>query len=126
MKRDKITYWVATSIVGLMMVFSGVNYFFNPEMQAGFRHLGFPDYFRIELGAAKIIGALVLVVPSVSQRFKEWAYAGFGITFLSAAIAHISSGDPMGVVVAPLVFLMILTVSYRYFHKLNTAQHLFA
>ena len=123
MKRDKIIYWVSTIAIALMMAFSGFNYFTNPAMKDGFAHLGFPDYFRIELGAAKLIGALLLVVPAVPNWLKEWTYAGFGITFVSAAIAHSNSGDPAGMVVAPLVFLVFLAVSYGYFRKLNSLHN---
>jgi len=34
-------------------------------------HLGFPDYFRIELAFAKTIGALVLIIPKIPIRIKE-------------------------------------------------------
>ena len=54
----------------------------------GIRHLGYPDYFRIELVIFKVIGALVLILPMAPARLKEWAYAGFGITMISAFISH--------------------------------------
>lgn len=120
MKKEKIIYWTSTGIVALMMVLSGAMYFTSPEVAEGFTHLGFPSYFRIELGLAKVIGALVLVVPQVPLRVKEWAYAGFGITFISAAIAHITSGDPGSVVAGPVIFLAILAVSRIYLTKATT------
>ncbi|UFH56633.1 DoxX family protein [Spirosoma sp. KNUC1025] len=119
MKRDKIVYWAATSLVVLSLGFAGFAYFTDPAVAAGFKHLGFPAYFRAELGIAKIIAALVLIIPAVPAQIKEWAYAGVGITFISAAIAHISSGDPLGMVISPLVFFGILVVSYRYAHKVH-------
>ena len=117
MKTNKIIYWASTAIIGLMMLFSAYNYFANPEMVKGFQHLGFPDYFRIELGAAKIIGVLVLLIPQIPARLKEWAYAGFGITFISASIAHYNSGDATSMIITPLVMQIILIVSNVYFHK---------
>jgi hypothetical protein len=57
-----------------------------------FTHLGFPDYFRVELSWAKFLGVAVLLAP-VSARLKEWAYAGFAITLASALIAHFALGD---------------------------------
>lgn len=119
MKRDKIVYWAATTVVVLSLGFAGFAYFTDPAVKAGFSHLGFPDYFRAELGIAKIIAALVLAIPAVPSQVKEWAYAGVGITFISAAIAHISSGDPAGMVMAPLVFFIFLVVSYRYAQKIH-------
>lgn len=121
MKTNKIIYWTTTAIISLMMLFSAYNYFANPEMAKAFTHLGFPNYFRIELGTAKILGALVLLIPQIPARIKEWSYVGFAITFVSAAIAHYSSGDSISVIVMPIVFLIILVVSYMYFHKTRVA-----
>lgn len=122
MKRNNIIYWIATSILSLMMIFSAYQYFTNAEIKGAFVHLGFPDYFRTELAIAKILGALILILPMIPLRIKEWAYAGFGITFISAAIAHYSSGDPVSAVITPLVFLAVLIVSNVFLHKVNTAR----
>lgn len=102
-----------------MMLFSALAYFTNPEVKAGFETMGYPDYFRVELGIAKILGIIVLLLPVVPQLIKEWAYAGFAITFVSAFITHIANGDPTSVVVMPLVMLVILVVSRLYFAKLK-------
>lgn len=122
MKRDKVIYWIATGLVALMLAFSGTMYFISPDMKQAFVHLGFPDYFRIELGIAKLLAVPVLLLPAISSRLKEWAYAGVGIDFMSAAIAHASSGDPVSAIAPPLVFLVFLIVSYVYYHKLNVPQ----
>jgi hypothetical protein len=111
MKALKITYWATTAIIGLMMLFSAYAYMAKPEMKAGFEHLGYPGYFRIELAIAKIIGVILLLVP-VHSYLKQMAYAGFGIVFISAFIAHTSAGDPVSMRIAPLIFLGLLAVSY--------------
>ncbi len=121
MKKNKIIYWTTTGIVGTMMLLSAYQYFSNPKVEEGFAHLGFPNYFRIELGLAKIFGAIVLLVPQIPTRVKEWAYAGFGIVFISASIAHFNSGDAVSMVISPIVFLVILAVSNLYLRKLKEA-----
>ena len=118
-EKNKIIYWVATGIIALLMVFSAYNYLTNPQMAEGFKHLGFSDYFRVELAVAKIFGALVLIIPAIPVRIKEWAYAGFGITFISASIAHASIGDAAAMAITPIVFLIILIISNIYLHKVN-------
>ncbi len=117
MKTLKITYWVTTVLVALMMTYSGYAYLTDPTMKQGFVHLGFPDYFRVELAVAKFIGVFVLLAP-VPSRLKEWAYAGFVINFVSAFIAHVASGDPFSNAVAPLFFLILLLISYFTYHKM--------
>jgi hypothetical protein len=85
----------------------------------GIAHLGYPDYFRVQLTVFKIIGGLLLVLPFVPSRYKEWAYAGFGISFISAFIGHaVVDGLGNGQTLFPLVIFGILAVSYAYYHKL--------
>jgi DoxX-like family len=121
MKKETIIYWVTTGLVSAMMLFSGFMYFTNPEMAAQFAKTGFPDFFRVELGAAKILGAAALLIPMVPSGVKNFAYAGFAIVLGSAAFTHFSIGDPMSAVITPLVVLGILGVSYVYSGKLATA-----
>lgn len=97
---------------------AGILYFINPLVAKEIENMGFPDYFRIELGAAKLIGATILIVPLFSNRIKEWAYAGFTIVFISAIIAHISI-EGFSTVINPVVSLSLLAISYLYFNKIN-------
>lgn len=121
MKKIRIIYWTATSLAMLTGALVGFLYLAgNPMMKGAFAHLGFPDYFRIELGIAKIIGMVVILVPTVPARFKEWAYAGFGITFISAIVAH-SVVDGIATAFPPIIPLVFLVLSYAYFHKLKNA-----
>src|SRR5882762_9240290 len=119
MKKNTIIYWASTGLISFMMLFSAYSYFTNPGMAAAFKHLGFADYFRQELAVAKILAALVLIIPQIPTRIKEWAYAGLGITFISATIAHFSSGDPASVAVMPIIFFIVLVVSNVYLYKKN-------
>ncbi len=117
MKALKIIYWITTGFVVVGMLLSVYNYFFNPALKVGYAHLGFPDWFRVELGIAKLLGALALGIPAIPARVKEWAYTGFFINFFSAFVAHYESGDPAFNQVAPLVCLLVLVISYVTFHK---------
>jgi hypothetical protein len=122
MAKNKVIYWIATGLVIAVMGFSAVNFnLANPvgPMKGAFAHLGFPDYFRIELTVAKILGVFALLIPGVPSKRKELAYAGFAITLVSASIAHFSSGDPVLFVIDPLLFLGALVTSYAYFIRLE-------
>ena len=118
MKASKIVYWITTSLITLMMLFSAWSYLTNNQIKQAFIHLGFPGYFRVELAVAKIAGAILLLAP-VAARIKEWVYAGFTIVFISAVVAHISSGDPTSVYIMPVIFLVVLLVSYASYLKLS-------
>jgi len=120
-KTIKIIYWVSTALVSLMMTFSAYSYLTNETIKQAFHHLGFPDYFRVELAVAKILGAVLLLLP-IKGQWKEWAYAGFVFTFVSAFIAHTASGDPINNRVGPVVFLIVLLLSYFTYHKAKKAS----
>lgn len=109
MKRDRIIYLIATWGVALMMLMSSAMYLSqNPELMAGFKALGLPVYMVGILGVAKLLGAIALIIPKF-DKVKEWAYAGFAFTFVGAVIAHLATSTPF---VGPLVFLIVLGVSY--------------
>ena len=116
MKATKITYWVTTAILAVMMSYSAYLYLTAPALEQAFQHLGYPDYFRVQLAIAKLIGAVLLLVP-ISIRIKEWVYAGFSIVFISAFIAHTATGDPVNAAVMPLVFFVLLMISYFTLHR---------
>ena len=87
-----IAYWIATALLCLQMGFTAYAQMTLPQVAEAFARLGFPDYFRVELSWAKLLAIVVLLTP-VPARLKEWAYAGFAITIVSALIAHWSVGD---------------------------------
>jgi hypothetical protein len=87
-----IGFWIATALFCVQIGFTAYAQLRLPQVAEAFAHLGFPDYFRVELSWAKLVGIVLLLAP-VPARLKEWAYAGFAITLASALIAHLSVGD---------------------------------
>jgi hypothetical protein len=122
MKRNKIIYWVSTGLFCAFLLLTSISYLTDPNFVDIFKHLGLPQYFRVELAIAKILGVLILLVPKIPSRFKEWAYAGFGITLISGVIAHFSSGDRVGYIINVLFFFTLLMISYIYEHKRNNEK----
>lgn len=88
-----IGYWVSTALLCLQMGFTAYAQLYLPQVKQAFIDFGYPDYFRVELSWAKFIAIVVLLVPQVPARLKEWAYAGFAFTLISALIAHLAIGD---------------------------------
>lgn len=91
-KPRVIGFWIVTVLFCLQMGFTAYAQLNLPQVAEAFTHLGFPDYFRVELSYAKFVGLLVLLTP-VPARLKEWAYAGFAFDLGSALIAHLAVGD---------------------------------
>ena len=95
MTRSKaivISFWTVTALFCLQIGFTAYAQLRLPQVAEAFTQLGFPDYFRVELAWAKLLGVVPLLAP-VPARLKEWAYAPFAITLGSALIAHFAVGD---------------------------------
>lgn len=122
MKKNHLVYWISTSLIflfeGVMPALTG-----NSDLaKEGIRHLGYPDYFRVMLTVFKVIGALVLILPMVPARIKEWAYAGFAFTMIAAFVSHAAVDGINGQTFFPLIVLAVLLVSYFSFRN-RTAAH---
>jgi hypothetical protein len=91
-KVTTVVYWIVTALFCLQMGFTAYAQLRLPEVAQAFTHLGFPDYFRVELSWAKLLGVMLLLAP-VPERVKEWVYAGFAINLASAIVAHLAVGD---------------------------------
>jgi hypothetical protein len=87
-----IGFWTVTVLFCLQIGFTAYAQLNLPQVAEAFTRLGFPDYFRVELAWAKLLGAILLLAP-VPARLKEWTYAGFAFTLGSAVIAHLAVGD---------------------------------
>lgn len=116
MKRDKIFYWAATGLVSAGFLLSSFMYLGqNDELMNSFNALGFPAYFVMLLGVAKLAGSLAIINPW-NDKLKEWAYAGFTFTLVGAAYTHIATGTPF---IAPVLFLALLGLSYFFRYRLK-------
>lgn len=112
-------FWIATVLFALQMGFTAYAQLRIPDVAKAFSHLGFPSYFRIELSWAKFAGIAVLLLPMVSARLKEWAYAGFAITLISALIAHFASGDGINAWGWAAGTVILWALSYFFWRRLQ-------
>jgi len=112
MNPKALGYWIPTGLFTLALAGSGaVDLVRPPDVLAAVEHLGFPAWFPVWLGAWKLAGVIVLLVPGL-PRLKEWATAGFTISLSSASAAHFMAGDPLSDVLLPLALLGLGLVSW--------------
>jgi len=117
MKKDKIIYWTATSLISVMTLFGGGMYLFNHAMVSEmFAQLGYPVYLVYPLGVAKVL-AIIAILSKKAKLLKELAYAGLFFTFILGALAHIQA--EVDSFVPALVALILLVISYAYDKKLS-------
>jgi hypothetical protein len=111
MQLKKIVYWLSTTILCGLMLFSAQMYLRNTEMVQGFfETYNYPSYIVIPLAALKILG-VVMILWRRSKWLTEWAYAGFFFDLVLATSAHYFAGEGW----LGLSFLGLLAVFPSYF-----------
>jgi hypothetical protein len=122
MKNNKIIYWLSTIFIllfeGLMPALTSQTEFAKEAI----RNLGYPEYFGVALTIAKIAGALAITLPFISEKIKEWAYAGLAFELIFALISNLAVDGLNPQAFLPAVILLILMVSYLYRDKIKTAR----
>ncbi len=92
-KRNKIIYWVATDLLAIGMLQSGIFAVLRTKQWVDLIvALGYPIYFLTILGVWKILGVIAILVPRF-KLLKEWAYAGFFFAMTGALASHLAAGD---------------------------------
>lgn len=129
MQRSKgivVGFWILTALFCLEMSFTAYyELMILPQAAQAFTRLGFPsDSFRVALSWAKVAGVIVLLVPMVPARLKEWAYAGFAFNLASALIAHFSIGDRPLAFVPSTITAVLWAFSYFFWRRLQTSVRL--
>ncbi|MFA6083692.1 DoxX family protein [Mucilaginibacter sp.] len=121
-KTIKITYWILTVVFALFMLMDGgAGVVKEKTGQEVMKHLGYPIYIMVITGAFKILGAIA-ILQNKYKTIKEWAFAGFAINFIGAFASRAFVGDPIGLLVLPLVMLTIIFVVYYFWKKFETIK----
>jgi hypothetical protein len=102
-----ILYWVFTILFSALMIFSAYGSILVNEDAKTLIHdqLGYPVYFIPFTGWAKLVGAIVILIPGL-KTIKEWAYGGL---FFDLAAA-IYSGIALAGTVDPMMAFMLIWI----------------
>jgi len=122
MKKNNIIYWIATSLVILMVGVGSVADILQIDViKESISSIGFPLYVLPFFGVMKLLGTITILVPAL-RRFKEAAYSGLMFYFMGAVYCHIAVGDGLEKIGAPLFILAAIVVSYLYSKKIGLVQ----
>lgn len=118
MKSTKILYWVFTILISALMLLSAIPNILVVDQAIQFvsTHLGYPKYFIFFIGVAKLLGVIAILIPGF-PRIKEWAYAGLAYDLIAAIFSSLAVGDPVTGTLPIFVGLIILFLSYYFYHK---------
>jgi uncharacterized membrane protein YphA (DoxX/SURF4 family) len=114
-KWKVIVYWVATALLGIGMLQSGIFAVLrNKQWIDLVTALGYPVYFLTILGVWKILGVIAIIVPRF-KLLKEWAYAGFFFAMTGALASHLFCHDYAIKSILGPSFQVLFTVVSWYF-----------
>jgi DoxX. len=112
----KMFRWLGWAVVWLAAVFylqNGIQKILGTDqMVAMFHELGLPDWFRVVVGCAEAVGAVVLAIP----RYTFPASIGLGALMAGAVAVEIGNGHVLESLIAGqwlVLFVAIGIVRYK-------------
>ena len=112
LRISTIAYWILTLMFAFEMIAGSMWDLLQIEYaRSVLTHLGYPMYLLFILGAWRLPGAVVCLVPRF-PRLKEWAYAGAVFNYSGAAASHLLAGDGPKLWMAPAVFTLAALASW--------------
>jgi putative oxidoreductase len=106
-KTRTIIIWVIAVLLAALFAFAGLPKLMgDPQAVEGFRKGGFPDWFRLFIGAAELAGAVGLLIP----RLRFWAASGLLIIMVGAVGTHLRAGDSPDKVAPAAIALALLAL----------------
>lgn len=118
-KGWKIAFYISTIIVSLSMLWGGyLDASQNELAVAGIVSLGYPAYFAVIIGVAKVLGVIGIWQNKV-RWLKSWAYAGFVFDTLGATVSTLAAGFALALAIPALISLILVLVSFAAAKKLG-------
>ena len=117
MRKTNLIFWIVTGLFSAFMLFSAIpDIMLTEEAKAFMQQLGYPDYFTVFIGIAKVLGIIAILIPGY-PLIKEWAYAGLFFDLFGATYSQIAKYGFMLATTFMLLPLIFLFLSYTYYHK---------
>ena len=114
-KRKLIIYWIATALMSVGMLGSGISQIFRvKDMIELVTHLGYPVYLLTIIGIWKVLGVIAILLPGF-KLLKEWAYAGFFFLMTGALVSHLAISDyEAKAIMGPIFQTLFIVLSWYY------------
>lgn len=76
-------------------------------MVEGFKHYGYPGWFRVFTGLIEVISAILVIAGVWNGTLAAWGSLIIGITMLGAILTHIKINDNVKQMIMPMVLFII-------------------
>lgn len=120
-KKINKLYWTLLVLLGIFFLISGyLEISKNPVTYLKTLKMGYPPYFILALGIAKLMGVAALLQPWF-KRLQEWAFAGFAFDVIFAFISGLAIASYGDCIKSAFVFGFVI-VTYMLFLKKENEQ----
>ncbi len=117
--KKKLIFWTGISLLAGWFGTSGLlEITKNPIVWNYTIKMGYPPFFIVTLGIAKLLGVLVLLIPNKLTWLKEWVFAALfiDVIFAGVSVYHYTGISGM---IKPLIAFLIILVTYIMFRKIH-------
>jgi uncharacterized membrane protein YphA (DoxX/SURF4 family) len=110
MQRTRsVGVWLAALVSAAMFMVAGISKLAGaPQMVEEFHRFGYPDWFRVLIGAGEVAGAIALLVP----RTATLASMILGVIMAGAVATHLRFGETLPAIVPLVLFVLVAAVGY--------------
>ncbi len=111
----KIILWILQVLLAVMFAWHGWLFLSPPAEVAELLNAQFPIRFRLFLGAAEVLAAVGLILPSVTRvlpKLTPLAAAGLMIVTLSATVLHLTRSEIGTAITTAVLFVLVACVAY--------------
>lgn len=94
-------------ILGLGFLMFGFMKLGSKQMVEGFKHYGYPGWFRVFTGLVEIISAVFVIIGIWNETLAAWGGLLIVVTMIGAIITHIKIKDAVKSMMMPIILLLL-------------------
>lgn len=98
---------ILQALLGIGFLMFGYAKFTSPDMKEGFKHFGYPSWFRIFTGIVEWIAAIFVLIGIWQLTFAAWGGFLIVATMIGAILTHIKIGDTLKGMMMPIILLLL-------------------
>ena len=98
---------ILQGILGLGFLMFGFMKFGSKQMVEGFKHYGYPGWFRVFTGLVELISAALVIAGIWNETLAAWGGLFIVGTMIGAIFTHIKIKDSVKNMMMPIVLLIL-------------------
>lgn len=94
-------------ILGLGFIMFGLMKFGSKPMVEGFKHYGYPGWFRVFTGMVEVISAILVIAGIWNKTLAAWGGLFIVVTMIGAIFTHIRIKDTVQQMMMPIILFIL-------------------